>query len=140
MNEHPLDPTEAFAALGRIKLSGTDLGGVINKVSELAQRAIPGADEVSVTLIGAAGAYTAAYTGAVALALDERQYQQGRGPCMDAAQAGIVVSVPDTGSEDRRATARPVRRALEPTDTSIIRPRCPPGRFANTARIRIARL
>jgi GAF domain-containing protein len=118
MHEHPLDPTEAFAALGRIKLSETDLRGVLNTISELAQRAVPGADDVSVTLVGGAGAYTAAYTGSIALALDEWQYDQGRGPCMDAAQAAVVVSVPDTGSDDRwpdwgeRAAAAGVNSSL----------------------------
>jgi hypothetical protein len=101
MHEHPLDPTEAFAALGRIKLSDTDLRGVLNTISELAQRAIAGAEEVSVTLVRGDGAYTATFTGDIALALDEWQYDQGRGPCLDAAQAAAVVSVPDTGSDDR---------------------------------------
>src|SRR5215203_2748797 len=101
MHEHPLDPTEAFAALGRIKLSDTDLPGVLKQISELAQRTIPAAEEVSVTLVGDAGAYTAAFTGQTALILDEWQYEQGRGPCVDAAQAAAVVSVPDTATDDR---------------------------------------
>jgi GAF domain-containing protein len=101
MHDRPLDPTEAFAALGRIKLSETDLPGVLKKISELAQRTIPGAEEVSVTLVRGTGAHTAAYTGDIALTLDERQYKQGRGPCLDAAQAAAVVSVPDTGTDDR---------------------------------------
>jgi GAF domain-containing protein len=118
MQEHPLDPTEAFAALGRIKLSDTDLRGVLNTIAELAQRAIPGADEVSVTLVRGTGAYTAAFTGDIALALDEWQYEQGRGPCIDAAQAATVVSVPDTGTDDRwtdwgaRARTAGVRSSL----------------------------
>lgn len=101
MHEHPLDPTEAFAALGRIKLSETDLHGVLTTISELAQRTIPGAEDVSVTLVRGDGAHTAAFTGETALTLDEWQYDQGRGPCLDAAHAAAVVSVPDTGSEDR---------------------------------------
>jgi GAF domain-containing protein len=101
MHEHPLDPTEAFAALGRIKLSDTDLSGVLKKISELAQRTIPGAEEVSVTLVRGTGAHTAAFTGDMALVLDEWQYDQGRGPCLDAAQGAAVVSVPDTATDDR---------------------------------------
>ena len=101
MHEHPLDPTEAFAALGRIKLSDTDLSGILKKISELAQRTIPGAEEVSVTLVRGTGAHTAVFTGDMALILDEWQYEQGRGPCLDAAQAAVVVSVPDTATDDR---------------------------------------
>jgi GAF domain-containing protein len=101
MHSHPLEPTAAFAALGRIKLSDTDLSGVLNQISELAQRTIPGAEDVSVTLVRSTGAYTAAFTSQTALILDEWQYEQGRGPCVDAAQAAAVVSVPDTVAEQR---------------------------------------
>ncbi|MEV4618812.1 GAF and ANTAR domain-containing protein [Asanoa sp. NPDC049573] len=101
MDKQPLDPTEAFAALGRVKLSETDLNGVLMKVAELAQRTIPGAEEVSVTLVRGGQAHTAAYTGAVALRLDEWQYELGRGPCIDAAEGGVVVSVPDTSKDGR---------------------------------------
>jgi GAF domain-containing protein len=101
MHKYPLDPTEAFAALGRIKLSETDLSGVLNQIAELAQRTIPNAEEVSVTLVRGTGAHTAALTGDLALTLDEWQYQDGRGPCLDAAQAAAVVSVPDTATDER---------------------------------------
>jgi GAF domain-containing protein len=101
MLDHPLDPTEAFALLGRIKLSETDLPGVLNQIAELAQRTVPGAEEVSVTLVRTDAAYTAAYTGEIALILDEWQYDQGRGPCLDAAQAAAVVPVPDTAADQR---------------------------------------
>jgi GAF domain-containing protein len=101
MQQHPLDATEAFGELGRIKLSDTDLNGVLAKIAELARRTIPGAEDVSVTLVRGAGAHTAAFTGQLALTLDEWQYARGRGPCLDAAQAAAVVSVPDTSTDDR---------------------------------------
>ncbi len=43
-------PTEAFAELGRIHLGENDMTQVLTRISELAKRTIPGADEVSVTL------------------------------------------------------------------------------------------
>jgi GAF domain-containing protein len=70
-------------------------------VAELARRSIRGADEVSITLVGPEGAYTAAFTGQRALTLDERQYQQGQGPCLVAAAATITVSVPDMAGDSR---------------------------------------
>jgi hypothetical protein len=66
-----LDPTDAFAELGRMKLSEVDLDGVLNKVAELAERTIGAVDEASVTLIRGTDAYTAAHTGDLALNLDE---------------------------------------------------------------------
>jgi GAF domain-containing protein len=50
MSDHqPLEPSDAFAELGRIKLADTDIDSILAKIAALAQRAIPGADEVSAT-------------------------------------------------------------------------------------------
>jgi GAF domain-containing protein len=95
------EPTEAFARLGRINLSETDLNGVFEQVAGAAKRTIPGAREASVTLVRPAGAYTAAFTGALALELDESQYQLGHGPCLDAASSDTVIAVVDMASENR---------------------------------------
>jgi GAF domain-containing protein len=101
MQQPPLYATEAFSELGRIKLSDTDLNGVLTKIAELARRTIPGAEDVSVTLVRASGAHTAAFAGHLALTLDEWQYKQGRGPCLDAAEGGAVVSVADISIDER---------------------------------------
>ncbi len=97
----PMQPNEAFAELNGIKLSEVDLDALLEKISQLAKRTIPGASEVSVTLIQGDDAHTAAFTGELALKLDEWQYEHGRGPCLDAAAATAIRSVPDTSSEDR---------------------------------------
>ena len=96
-----LDPTDAFAELGRIKLSETDIDGVLHKIAQLAQRTIPGTDEVSVTLVRGKGAYTAAFTGDLAVALDEVQYKKGHGPCLAASASGDSLSLPDMATESR---------------------------------------
>jgi GAF domain-containing protein len=101
MAQHPTDPEAAFAEFGRIKLGETDLHGVLTRVAELARSALPGADEVSITLIRAGRAYTAAYTGEIALQLDERQYESQAGPCLQAAAEKVTVSVPDTATDTR---------------------------------------
>jgi GAF domain-containing protein len=103
MSQTPLDPTEAFNELGRIKLSETDLSGVLARIAELAKLALPGAVEVSVTLITEDGRRprTAAFTGALALELDERQYEDGYGPCLSAAAKGTTYSITDMSTEDR---------------------------------------
>ncbi len=97
----PMDPIEAFAELGRIRLTDTDLDGILDRVAELAKSTIPGAREVSVTLIRGRNAKTAAFTGDLALKLDETQYETGHGPCLDASTMSATVSVPDMAIETR---------------------------------------
>ncbi|MEV4279673.1 GAF and ANTAR domain-containing protein [Actinoplanes xinjiangensis] len=99
--DRPADPAEAFAELGRIKLAETDLEGVLDRIAVLAQRTIPGAGEVSVTLVRNAGAHTAVFTAESARALDESQYKAGYGPCLDAAATATTFSLPDMAQESR---------------------------------------
>ena len=101
MPHHPADPITAFAELGRIKYSETDLTGVLDRVASLARQELPGAREVSVTIVDDRGPHTAAFTGAMALQLDERQYEQRGGPCLQAAADRATVSVPDTAADTR---------------------------------------
>jgi GAF domain-containing protein len=96
-----MDPTEAFTELGRIKLAETDIDGVLTKIADLAKRTIPGAADVSVTLLRGRDAHTAAFTGDLALKLDEWQYERGHGPCLDAAASAATLSVPDMNDEPR---------------------------------------
>ncbi|MEU1641429.1 GAF and ANTAR domain-containing protein [Micromonospora zamorensis] len=101
MAQQPIDPNAAISELGQIKFGETDLSGVLSQVSELARRTIPGAEEVSVTLLKQEGAHTAAFSGEMALRLDELQYEYEQGPCLEAAKEAAVVSVPDMSEEAR---------------------------------------
>jgi GAF domain-containing protein len=94
-------PSHALAELGRIDLREHDLAAVLGRIAEVAKRTIPGTAEASFTLIEAGEARTAAYTGKMALALDERQYEEERGPCLDAAAGSVLVSVADMATDDR---------------------------------------
>jgi GAF domain-containing protein len=96
-----LSPAEAFARLGRIKLADTDLDGVLALIADLADRAVPGAAAVSVTLVRDTTAYTAAFTSELARKLDEVQYDAGYGPCLDASAANTTYSVPEVAGETR---------------------------------------
>ncbi|MEV6629721.1 GAF and ANTAR domain-containing protein [Actinoplanes sp. NPDC051470] len=96
-----MEPADAFALLGRIKLSETDLDGVFAKIADLAKRTIPGASEVSVTLVENQDAHTPALTGELALALDEAQYKLGHGPCLDAAVSTSTQHIADMITERR---------------------------------------
>ena len=57
-----MDPHEAFAELGRIRLA--DIDTLLGKIAQLAKRTIPGAGEVSVILLQGDTPRTAAFTGA----------------------------------------------------------------------------
>ncbi|RJK96144.1 GAF and ANTAR domain-containing protein [Vallicoccus soli] len=94
-----LDPQTAFHELSQILL-GSPLGEVLERVASLAKRTVPGADEVSVTLLDGEQARSVAFTGDLAVHLDERQYEKGFGPCMDAALSGDTVDIPDTAHEE----------------------------------------
>jgi GAF domain-containing protein len=96
-----LDPLQAFAELGRVRLGETDFQQLLSRVSELAKQTVPGAAEVSVTLMQDGTATTAVFTGDLALQLDEKQYDEGYGPCLDAAQGGGTLVIGDMRTEKR---------------------------------------
>jgi transcriptional regulator with GAF, ATPase, and Fis domain len=97
----PHDATRAFAELERLDLASMELEDVLSRVADLAKATIAGATQVSVTLSDFASAHTAAYTGPLAIQLDERQYELGHGPCIDAAHAGETLVIDDMTTEDR---------------------------------------
>jgi GAF domain-containing protein len=90
------DPRAAFAELSRIMLGAQPLSETLSRVAELAKRTIPGAAEVSVTLVQKETGTTVSFTGPLAAQLDERQYEAGFGPCMDAALSGATIPIDDT--------------------------------------------
>src|SRR5690242_16377888 len=95
-DESSRDPRAAFAELSRIMLGEQPLSQTLARVAELAKQSIPGAAEVSVTLLHGTEVATVAFTGPLASQLDERQYEAGFGPCVDAALAGTTIAITDT--------------------------------------------
>jgi GAF domain-containing protein len=94
-----LDEAGGYAELSRIVLPGRPLSEVLEEMAQLAKRVLPEAPEVSMTLLKGDHAETVAFTGSIAIALDERQYEKGYGPCLDAAASGerirLVMADPD---------------------------------------------
>ena len=101
MTRPPTDPADAFAELSGIKLGEVDLDDVLQHVAELAKRVLPTPVEVWVTLVRGGTRHTAVSTHDLARGMNERQYAQGRGPCLDAAASGDILPVPDLATEDR---------------------------------------
>jgi len=87
------DEAIAYAALSRMVLADRPLSEVLDEVAVLAKQVLPETPEVSVTLLKGDQAQTAAFTGPVALELDERQYDKGFGPCLDAAVSGEKITL-----------------------------------------------
>jgi GAF domain-containing protein len=96
-----LQPFDAFAELARIVLAEHSLESVMARIADITQRTVPGADEVSVTVVERGDAKTVAQTGPLALSLDERQYERGYGPCLDSIDGGEPVHIDSMRSDDR---------------------------------------
>ena len=95
------DAQQAFAELGRVALGQESMESVLRRVAELAKQAIPGVAEASVSVVVNDKATTAAYTGALALHLDETQYGRGYGPCLEAAVGEELREITDARTETR---------------------------------------
>lgn len=93
------DPMTAFAELSRIILGAEPLNATLQRIAELAKGVIPGVKEVSLTLMDNERARTVVFTGPLAVALDERQYEAGYGPCMDAAVSGQTIEIDHSRSD-----------------------------------------
>jgi GAF domain-containing protein len=91
----------AVAELTKINARQQPLNDVLGRTVELAKTVLRLPIEASVTLIDSEEATTAAFTGRVAIDLDQTQYQLGYGPCLASAEAGQLISIPDMAAEQR---------------------------------------
>ena len=103
--------TDSLSALNRIRFSGELLSETLEQVTAIAKAALVPEGETSITLVRAGKAWTAAFTGQLALDLDEGQYEADYGPCLDCAVSGATVHISDMTTEDRWPTYSP--RAVE---------------------------
>lgn len=115
---HNAPVRDLWQGLSRITIVGRSLDDVLTEITGLASGGIPGAEATSITLIRGERPFTAAYSGDMAIAADELQYQEGYGPCMDAGRGGVVLRVDDMRIETRwptyvpRVVAQGVRSSL----------------------------
>ena len=101
MADDPIDPTGVVAELSRIVNTDQDMRVILDDVVALTKRRIPGAEEVSITLVRDETATTVAGTGTLAVQLDELQYEQGYGPCLDAGRSNENQLIEDAATETR---------------------------------------
>ena len=101
----PVDGSDApLAALSRLAVAehaGHDPRHALEQVVRVARETLPGAASVSVTLLRGTRPSSPAASDGLALRCDERQYDVGDGPCLEAARQSHIVSVPDLTDEER---------------------------------------
>jgi AmiR/NasT family two-component response regulator len=122
-------PAPILARLAATALGGSSFQDLLKTLAQIAVDALPGAEAVSITLLRGHDAATAAYTAKLALELDETQYDSGYGPCVEAAQCGILLEITHMPTESRwpayaaRATELGVMSTLSvplPIQTHVI--------------------
>jgi GAF domain-containing protein len=101
VSQPPIDPADAIARLATINFARSDMEDVLSTIAGLARDAVTAAREVSITLMSEGRGTTAAFTGELAVALDEQQYDGGYGPCLDACDSGEMLAITDATTEDR---------------------------------------
>jgi len=107
----PLDLPTAILQLATVVLGElTSIDQVLQRATEVAVATIPGAFEVSVTVVDGSPR-TAAASGRLSVDLDEAQYTGDTGPCLDAIRSDETLVVDDQPSESRWPVYS--RRAIE---------------------------
>ena len=94
-------PLEAVTALSAHLLEQGSLDDVLLRVSEASVQYVHGAEEASVSLVERGRPTTYGATSGLPLAADERQYEAGTGPCLEAARHNDVIVVEDARSDGR---------------------------------------
>jgi hypothetical protein len=88
---------EAITAVAQFLIADAPLGKTLDLIAALAQEAIAPATAVGVTLMHHDGRpTTAVFTDQVSPRVDQAQYDDGVGPCLDAFREGCVIRVDDT--------------------------------------------
>jgi GAF domain-containing protein len=100
-DETQLSLSDALVALNAIRLQEDPFAETVELIARVSQQTVVPQGEASITLIQDGKAWTVAFTGQLALSLDERQYERGHGPCLAAAESGHNCLISDWSTESR---------------------------------------
>jgi GAF domain-containing protein len=124
------DVHRALIGLSQIALSADSLDATLRQIADLAKDTIRGVEATSVTMMENDKARTVVFTSPLAVQLDERQYELGFGPCMDAAITGQTITLdaqapgsspyPDFAEVALRAGARHVVSIGMPMNQRVV--------------------
>ena len=115
LSEETIDELRALAGVALIH---EDLHQALQEICQIAARAVTNADGASLTAFNTAGPEAVAASSDWAQQLDEMQYVEREGPCIDAARSGLMFRVRDAGAESRWPSYMP--RAREAGARSVI--------------------
>jgi GAF domain-containing protein len=107
-----------LVSLSEVVLLHDNLIDAQNEICRIAVRAIPVAEGASLTAFSELGPGAVAASDEWAYTLDETQFVEHEGPCLDAARSGLVFRVRDTGAEPRWPNYMP--RAFEMGARSMV--------------------
>lgn len=107
-----LSYADALVALHQLVVTEENLTDSLRRVATIARFAIPGVEAVGLTLRAGQSGTTVAHDGDVAIALDEAQYQDDLGPCLEAFRTDQMLLVGRIADELSRWPAF-ARRAEE---------------------------
>jgi GAF domain-containing protein len=100
-SSYALRTRAALDELARLLLAEENIQSLLQRVVDLVKQVMPEGAEASITVLRDQRPTTAAFTGAMALHLDEAQYLRGHGPCLAAALGGGLIEITDGRSETR---------------------------------------
>src|SRR3954466_14618267 len=82
----PVDPrAKALSALARFQVTDASVGEALHRIAEITLDAMPAASIVGMTMLSDDGRpTTGVYTDQDSPEIDEAQYREGKGPCLDA--------------------------------------------------------
>jgi GAF domain-containing protein len=107
----PLDLATAYAELHRLLLEGPEVLALLEKLAALAVAVVPGT-HCGITMGRERDVAQVVGSDEVAVRMDELQYLEGRGPCLEAMRTGRLVHVPDVAADERWGGYREHAQAL----------------------------
>ena len=100
-DDEPISLDEGLRQLSGLVLRDETLETTLQRIVEVAARAVDGVMGVSITLKKGANPYTAVATAPEVQAIDEREYAVDEGPCISAMDTGELQVLDDTATETR---------------------------------------
>jgi len=99
--ELPEDLVRELTSLTGIVLAQEDLASTLDEITRLSARLVPGAEAASITTLQDGRPVAVAFSDEWSKTLDELQFAEREGPCLDATRIGNVFRVRDLTKETR---------------------------------------